>query len=141
MNLCRQEGGASYFVGIIHDLTELQRTEIALEESAKRLKAVVDTAVDGVILIDMQGIVTMFNPACERLFGYRAHEVVGRNVKMLMPRPSWRADCFSNYLHTGDRKIIGIGREVVGLRKDGTTFPWTCRSARRSRRAAPSSSA
>ena len=74
------------FVGIIHDLTERKRVEQALQESANRLKTVVDTAVDGVILIDMQGIVTMFNPACERLFGYRADEVVGRNVKMLMPR-------------------------------------------------------
>jgi len=113
------------FVGIIHDLTERKRVEQALQESANRLKTVVDTAVDGVILIDMQGIVTMFNPACERLFGYRAHEVVGRNVKMLMPAP-YRGEhdrYLANYLHTGERKIIGIGREVMGQRKDGTTFP------------------
>jgi PAS domain S-box-containing protein len=113
------------FVGIIHDLTERKRVERALQESANRLKAVVDTAVDGVILIDMQGIVTMFNPACERLFGYRADEVVGRNVKMLMPAP-YRGEhdrYLANYLHTGERKIIGIGREVTGQRKDGTTFP------------------
>ncbi len=120
-----KEGGASSFVGIIHDLTETERAEVALEESAKRLKAVVDTAVDGVILIDMQGIVMMFNPACERLFGYRAHEVVGRNVKMLMPAP-YRGEhdrYLANYLHTHEPKIIGIGREVVGQRKDGSTFP------------------
>jgi PAS domain S-box-containing protein len=113
------------FVGIIHDLTERKRVELALQESANRLKAVVDTAVDGVILIDMQGIVMMFNPACERLLGYRAHEVVGRNVKMLMPAP-YRGEhdgYLANYLHTGERKIIGIGREVMGQRKDGTTFP------------------
>jgi len=120
-----KENGTTAFVGIIHDLTERKRTEMALRESANQLKAVVDTAVDGVILIDMQGIVTMFNPACERLFGYRAHEVIGRNVKMLMPAP-YRGEhdrYLTNYLHTGDAKIIGIGREVVGQRKDGTTFP------------------
>ena len=120
-----KEGGTSYFVGIIHDLTEAQGAQIALQESATRLKAVVDTAVDGVILIDMQGIVLMFNPACERLFGYHADEVIGKNVKMLMP-PPYRGEhdrYLANYLHTGERKIIGIGREVVGQRKDGSTFP------------------
>ena len=120
-----KENGTTAFVGIIHDLTERKRVERSLQESAARLKVVVDTAVDGVILIDMQGIVMMFNPACERLFGYRAHEVVGRNVKMLMPAP-YRGEhdgYLANYLHTGERKIIGIGREVMGQRKDGTTFP------------------
>jgi PAS domain S-box-containing protein len=93
------------------------------EES--RLRALVETAVDGVILIDSLGGVLMFNPACERLFGYAADEVVGQNVKMLMPR-SFR-DEHDSYLHnyrtSGVRKIIGIGREVIGERKDGTTFP------------------
>ena len=120
-----KENDTTAFVGIIHDLTERKRVERSLQESAARLKVVVDTAVDGVILIDMQGTVTMFNPACERLFGYRADEVIGRNVKMLMPAP-YRGEhdrYLANYLHTGERKIIGIGREVVGQRKDGTTFP------------------
>jgi len=113
------------FVGIIHDLTERKRVERSLQESAARLKAVVDTAVDGVILIDMQGIVLMFNPACERLFGYRSDEVIGKNVRMLMP-PPYRDEhgrYIANYVHTGERKIIGIGREVTGQRKDGSTFP------------------
>ena len=120
-----KENDTTAFVGIIHDLTERKRVERALQESANRLKTVVDTAVDGVILMDMQGIVTMFNPACERLFGYRAREVVGHNVKMLMPAP-YRGEhdrYLANYLHTSERKIIGIGREVVGQRKDGSTFP------------------
>jgi PAS domain S-box-containing protein len=120
-----KEEGRSIFVGVIHDLTERKRSEKALLEAAARMRAVVDTAVDGVILIDAQGVVLMFNPACERLFGYRAAEVIGQNVKTLMPT-SYREEhdrYLSNYHTTGLRKIIGVGREVVGQRKDGTTFP------------------
>jgi PAS domain S-box-containing protein len=120
-----KEDGESIFVGIIHDLTERKRSEQAIREAAQRLKAVVDTAVDGVILIDARGKVMMFNPACEALFGYGAAEVIGRNVKMLMPAP-FRGEhdrYLSNYLTTRVPKIIGIGREVSGRRKDGTTFP------------------
>src|SRR5215471_12567506 len=90
-----------------------------------RLHAVVNTAVHGVILIDPEGTVLMFNPACERLFGYRADEIVGQNVKMLMPAP-YRDEhdgYIANYLKTGKAKVIGIGREVIGRRKDGSTFP------------------
>ncbi|QEX19268.1 hybrid sensor histidine kinase/response regulator [Hypericibacter terrae] len=120
-----KEDGESIFVGIIHDLTERKRSGQAIREAAQRLKAVVDTAVDGVILIDARGKVMMFNPACEALFGYGAAEVIGRNVKMLMPaRFRGEHDRYlSNYLTTRVPKIIGIGREVSGRRKDGTTFP------------------
>lgn len=120
----RQQGG-SIFVGVIRDLTERERAERALRESAARLKAIVDTAVDGIILIDAKSNIRMFNPACERLFGYRAEEVLGHNVKVLMPSP-YRDEhdgYLLNFHRTGERKIIGIGREVVGRRKDGTTFP------------------
>jgi PAS domain S-box-containing protein len=89
------------------------------------LHAVVDTAVDGIILMDAGGTVTVFNPACERIFGYAAEEIVGGDVKRLMPSP-YRDEhdhYLENYQRTGERKIIGIGREVVGLRKSGETFP------------------
>ena len=119
------EDGKPVFVGIIHHLTERKRIDQAAIEAAMRMKAVLDTAVDGIILIDAKGSILMFNPACERLFGYAADEVMGQNVKVLMPQP-YRAEhdqYLDHYLTTGERKIIGIGREVVGQRKDGTTFP------------------
>ncbi|MEX0808372.1 MAG: PAS domain S-box protein [Dongiaceae bacterium] len=117
--------GEPIFVGIIRDLSERQRQEREIREAAAQLRAVVHTAVDGVILIDAKGTIRMFNPACERLFGYDAAEVIGQNVKMLMPEP-YRAEhdgYLENYRQTGKAKIIGIGREVEGRRKDGTTFP------------------
>jgi PAS domain S-box-containing protein len=120
----RQED-ETVFVGIIHDLTERHRQERTLRESAARLNAVVETAVDGVILIDARGLVSVFNPACERLFGYAADEVIGKNVKILMPSPfdEGHDGYLWNFRNTGERKIVGIGRDIVGSRKDGSTFP------------------
>lgn len=95
------------------------------QDNAERLRAIVDTAVDGIITIDSSGIVETMNPASERLFGYSASEVVGHNISMLMPSP-YREEhngYLQHYLSSGVRKIIGIGREVVGQRKDGTMFP------------------
>ncbi|HEY4986642.1 MAG TPA: PAS domain S-box protein [Bradyrhizobium sp.] len=120
----KQEGG-SIFVGTIHDRTERERVQRALRDSDARLRAVVETAVDGVMLIDARGAVLMFNPACERLFNYSASEVIGNNVRMLMPESS-KAEYdryISNFLETGRPRITGIGRELVGQRKDGSTFP------------------
>jgi PAS domain S-box-containing protein len=89
------------------------------------MQALIETAVDGAILIDARGIVLMFNPACEKLFGYSADEVIGKNVKILMPEP-YRHEhdgYIANYVDSRDPKIIGSGREVLGRRKDGSTFP------------------
>ncbi len=120
-----KQDGESIFVGIIRDLTRRKSKERALRETVSRLRAVVETAVDGVILMDARASVVMFNPACERLFGYRAEEVLGQNVKTLMPDPFFEEhdQYLKNYREGGERKIIGIGREVVGRRKDGSTFP------------------
>jgi len=97
----------------------------SLEDREQRLRALVATAVDGVMIIDAGGTVQEYNPACERLFGYPANEVVGKNVKMLMP-PPYRQEhdqYLLRYRTTGVKRVIGVGREVEGRRKDGSTFP------------------
>ena len=110
---------------IARDVTDAKRIEEALRGSEARWRAIVESAVDGIVVIDARGQVEAFNRAAERLFGYAADEVVGQNVNMLMPAPYHdEHDAYiARYRATGIQKIIGIGREVTGLRKDGSRFP------------------
>ena len=117
--------GERKFTGMLHDLTGRARLTNELGASEARWRAIVDSAADGIIAIDAHGRVEAFNPGAERLFGYTAAEVCGHNVDMLMPSP-YREEhdtYLSRYLATGRAKIIGSGREVRGLRKDGSIFP------------------
>ena len=109
----------------VHDITRRKQAEAALRESEARLHAVVETAVDAIITIEADGIINAFNPAAERLFGYPAAEVTGRNVALLMPSPDREAHdgYLQHYLQTGEKRIIDLGREVTARRRDGTTFP------------------
>ena len=90
-----------------------------------KLHRVIDTALDGMIVIDASGTVLLYNAACERLFGYSAQEVLGNNVRMLMTQTDRKShDTYiRNYLRSGTAKVIGIGRDVTGRRKDGSTVP------------------
>ncbi|MBV6656563.1 MAG: PAS domain S-box protein, partial [Devosiaceae bacterium] len=93
--------------------------------SEVRLDSLLDTAVDGIILIDDEMKILVFNSACEELFGYSADEVIGSNVSMLMPR-EYAAEhdgYVERYMSTGEKRIIGIGREVRGQHRDGSDFP------------------
>jgi len=99
--------------------------EQKLRESEARARSILRTTVDAIITIDRHAQVRTFNKAAEDLFLFKASEVIGKNVNILMPQPYRREhdDYIENYHQTGNKKIIGIGREVTGLRKDGTTFP------------------
>ncbi len=107
------------------DITKRKKAEQALRESEARANAVLNSALDGIITIDEKGTIKSFNPSAERLFGYKPSEIMEKNIKLLMPEPfqSEHDQYLKNYIETGISKIIGIGREVTGLRKDGSTFP------------------
>lgn len=102
-----------------------QDTLVVLAEREAHLRSIYDTAPDALIVIDERGLVQSYSAAAERMFGWTASEVLGRNVSMLMPQPFRDAHdgYVSRYLRTGERRIIGIGRIVMGERKDGSTFP------------------
>jgi PAS domain S-box-containing protein len=106
-------------------MTQILGQPPSSEAQAAKLRGILETAVTAILTIDERGVIESINPATERLFGYSAAELIGQNVKVLMPEP-YRGEhdrYVANYLDTGVKKIIGIGREVSGRRKDGSTFP------------------
>ncbi|MDR3533874.1 MAG: PAS domain S-box protein [Rhodopila sp.] len=110
---------------VARDITVAKRAQITLREREAHLRSVLDTVPDAMVVIDSAGIMQSFSTTAERLFGYTAEEAVGRNVSLLMPSPyrEQHDGYLARYLATGEKRIIGRGRVVVGLRKDGSTFP------------------
>jgi PAS domain S-box-containing protein len=104
---------------------ERQRAESAVIRSEERIRAIVENAADGIITIDQRGIIESINPAAEKIFGYGADQVVGASISTLMPskEASDHDDYLKRYVNGGPASIIGMGREVQGLRKNGQLFP------------------
>lgn len=108
-----------------HITQSLKRQETKVRNQHHRLKSILDTAADGIVTIDEEGIILSANPSAERIFGYDLDELIGENIRVLMPEPyrSEHQDYIRQYLKTGKSEIIGSGREVSGRRKNGEVFP------------------
>jgi two-component system, LuxR family, sensor kinase FixL len=126
------EGGPPQLVGVVGEIDELRQAELRLQttvdELAAReahLRSILETVPDAMVVIDERGIIESFSLAAERLFGWQEDEVRGHNVKILMPQPyrDEHDSYMERYRATGERRIIGRGRVVVGQRRDGSTFP------------------
>ncbi len=113
------------FVVVLRAMTDKTAMVEALEAREAHLRSILDTVPDAMVVIDEHGIIQSFSSGAERQFGYQPEEVIGRNVSLLMPSPYRESHdgYLERYLRTGERRIIGIGRVVVGERKDGSTFP------------------
>lgn len=112
-------------VWLMHDVTERQQYEKTLKSSEERLRAIMDNAAEAIIVINERGLITDYNLAAERMFGYSVDETINCNVSMLMPSPyrEQHDTYLANYLKTGITHIMNAPRELPGLRKDGSTFP------------------
>jgi len=121
----RLDKGADAAVAFLEDVSARRQAESALRDREADLRAILDTAADGIITIDEAGVVLTFNAAAEAMFGFPAAEVIGQNVSLLMPSADRdrHDDYIRRYVETGQARIIGSGREVDGRRKDGSHFP------------------
>ena len=119
-------GNSRFVLAVIEDVSEKNDIERQLQESQHQLASIIQNAVDGIITIGSQGDILTVNPSAAQLFGYEEEEMVGQNINMLMPEPfhTEHDGYLENYHQTRRRKIIGIGREVKGKRKDGSIFPF-----------------
>lgn len=120
-----EQGHLRGFAKVTRDITERKAADEALRTREAHLGSILETVPDAMIVIDQHARIQSFSAAAERLFGYRAEEAIGQNVKTLMPSPyrEQHDGYLARYLSTGERRIIGIGRVVVGQRRDGSTFP------------------
>lgn len=120
--------GAGQHVGfgeVVRDVTEERSAEALIEASEMQLRSILATMPEAMVVIDRKGTITSFSVAAERLFGYGQADVIGRNVRMLMPEPirSQHDDYLARYRDTGEARVLGVRRRVIGVRRDGTTFP------------------
>jgi two-component system sensor kinase FixL len=115
----------TYRLSIVQDLRAQDAAQQAQREGEARFRTVLETIPDAMVVIGERGLIEAFSPSSERMFGYRADEVIGQNVRILMPSPYHERhdEYLAHYRETGERRIIGIGRVVTGRRKDGTAFP------------------
>lgn len=124
-NMHRWSSGEVDFLSTLTDLYVSARTRILGHEVRARSQAIADITKDGIVVINGKGTIESFNQAAETIFGYKADETIGRNVSLLMPSPHRESHdgYLAHYMRTGEKKIIGIGRELEGCRKDGLIFP------------------
>lgn len=109
----------------MRELNQFQQAHADSEQNRQKLKGIIDNVLDGIITIDESGVIESFNNAAQKIFGYDENEVLGKSISILMPEPDQgrHHEYMDNYLTTGEKKIIGTGREVTARRKDGSTFP------------------
>lgn len=112
-------------VAIVRDISGRKRADLDQHATDARWRAIIDSTVDAIVVIDVDGRIETFNRSAERMFGYTEAEMLGKSVNTLMPQPyrDEHDSYIANYLRTGSQKIIGIGREVTCLRRDGSTLP------------------
>ena len=123
---CRDASGALEFsAGVITDITERRLAEKALFDKKERLRSILKTAADAIVVFDLNGIIDTVNPTAEKMFGYTADEMLGQNVKMLMPPPFHERyeNFLQRYQEAKDDSNFRISREVIGIRKDGSLLP------------------
>jgi two-component system, LuxR family, sensor kinase FixL len=119
------DGATVAFGKVIRDITDERAVQAVVEAREDHLRSILATVPDAMIVIDDTGTITSFSIAAEAMFGWAEHEIVGRNISLLMPEPDRSAHdgYMDRYLRTGERRIIGTRRRVVGARRDGSTFP------------------